>query len=326
MPKIAYKSFNFRDAKLSIIEDANRIIEEYQAQGFDLTLRQVYYQFVSRDLFPDDRRWILVNSKWKRDANGSKNAEPNYDWLGDVINDARLAGLIDWSAISDRTRHLRELSHWTTPSSIIRSAASSYRLDKWEGQEYRPEVWIEKDALVGVIAGICQELDVPYFSCRGYVSQSEMWATGQRLLSHIENDQKPYIIHLGDHDPSGKDMTNDITKRLEMFTDGSEGYEFGLKRIALNHSQVLQYDPPPNPTKLTDSRANAYIEEFGMECWELDALEPSVIVDLIRDEIFNFRDAATLAQVVSQEEREKRELAQIRARYDDVVKFLNNGH
>lgn len=317
MPKIAYKSFNFRGATLSIIEDANIIIADYQAQGFDLTLRQLYYQYISRDLFPDS---------WIDPKTGSKNSEKSYDKLGGIINDARLAGLIDWSAISDRTRHLRELSHWTTPSSIIRSAASSYRLDKWEGQEFRPEVWIEKDALTGVISGICQELDVPWFSCRGYVSQSEMWATGQRLLSHIENDQKPYIIHLGDHDPSGKDMTNDIVKRLEMFTEGTEGYEFELKRIALNHSQVLQYDPPPNPTKLTDSRANAYIEEFGMECWELDALEPSVIANLIQDEIFGIRDVDILEQVVNQEEQEKKELAQIRTRYDAVVKFLNNGH
>lgn len=317
MPKIAYKSFNFRGATLSIIEDANVIIADYQAQGFDLTLRQLYYQYISRDLFPDS---------WIDPKTGSKNSEKSYDKLGGIINDARLAGLIDWSAISDRTRHLRELSHWTTPSSIIRSAASSYRLDKWEGQPYRPEVHIEKDALIGVITGICQELDVPYFSCRGYVSQSEMWATGQRLLRYIENDQKPYIIHLGDHDPSGKDMTNDIVKRLEMFTDGTEGYEFELKRIALNHSQVLQYDPPPNPTKLTDSRANSYIAEFGMECWELDALEPSVIVDLIQDEIFGIRDVDVLEQVVNQEDREKKELAQIRTRYSDVVKFLNNGH
>jgi hypothetical protein len=316
MPKIQYKSFNFRNSTLSIIEDANIIIADYQAQGFDLTLRQLYYQFISRDLFPDT---------WIDDKTGSKNSEKSYDKLGGIINDARLAGLIDWSAISDRTRFLRSDSHWSTPQSIIRSAAYGYNLDKWEGQEYRPEIWIEKDALTGIISGICSELDVPYFSCRGYVSQSEMWATGQRLTGHIENSQVPYIIHLGDHDhdPSGMDMTQDIIKRLEMFTDSYEGSDFFIKRIALNHSQVLQYDPPPNPTKLTDSRANKYIDEFGMECWELDALEPSVIVDLIQEEIFGIRNVDKLDEIVEQEKREKEELNQIRNRYDEVVRYLN---
>lgn len=317
MPKIQYKSFNFRSATLAIIEDANVIIADYQAQGFDLTLRQVYYQFISRDLFPDS---------WIDPRTGSKNSEKSYDKLGGILNDARLAGLIDWSAISDRTRYLRSDSYWTTPQSIIRSAAYGYNLNKWIGQEYRPEVWIEKDALVGIISGICFDLDVPYFSCRGYVSQYEMWVTGQRLLEHIDNEQVPYIIHLGDHDPSGMDMTQDIIKRLEMFTDSSEGSDFILKRIALNHSQVLQYDPPPNPTKLTDSRANKYIDEFGMECWELDALEPSVIVALIQDEIFGVRDDDILDEVIEQEKREKEELNQIHNRYNDVVRYLNNGH
>lgn len=241
MPKIAYKSVNFRSASLDIIHDANTIIVDYQAQGFDLTLRQLYYQFVSRDLFPDS---------WIDQTTGSKNSERSYKKLGDIINDARLAGMIDWDAISDRTRFLRSDSHWTSPASIIRSAAYGYNLDKWQGQEYRPEVWIEKDALVGVIQGICDRYDVPYISCRGYMSQSEMWATGQRFLSHIEYGQVPYIIHLGDHDPSGKDMTDDIWKRLELFTDGYEGDKFYVKRIALNYDQVEQYNPPPNPTKM----------------------------------------------------------------------------
>lgn len=326
MPKIQYKEFNFRNSTLSIIEDANIIIADYQAQGFDLTLRQLYYQFVSRDLFPEDRRWTKIDSKWVRDlVNGSKNAEPNYDWLGGIINDGRLAGLVDWDAIKDITRYLRELSHWTNPQSVIRSAAYSYSLDKWQGQQYRPEVWIEKDALVGLISGICEQYDVPYFACKGYTSQSEMFATGQRLLHHIQNEQEPYIIYLGDHDPSGMDMTQDIIKRLEMFTESYEGDDFFIKRIALNHSQVLQYNPPPNPTKLTDSRANKYVDEFGMECWELDALEPNVIVDLIREEIYGIRDVDKLEEIEEQEKREKEELNQIRNRYSEIVKFIERG-
>ena len=244
-----------------IISKANAIIDEYERQGFDLTLRQLYYQFVSRDLIP--------------------NRDTEYKRLGSIINDARLAGLIDWNAITDRTRNLRSLSHWRNPGDIIFSAARSYRIDKWAMQDYRVEVWIEKDALVGVIAGVCDDLDIPYFSCRGYTSQSEMWVAGQRLLKYIKDGQTPLVLHFGDHDPSGKDMTRDIIDRLTLFSNSA----IELQRIALNMDQVEQYNPPPNPAKITDSRASAYIAEYGDESWELDALETTVIADLIRDAV-----------------------------------------
>ncbi len=109
---------------------------------------------------------------------------------------------------------------------------------------------------------ICEELDVPYFSCRGYTSQSEMWAAAQRLLGYIWAKQRQHvtILHFGDHDPSGIDMTRDIRERLSLFC-GGEG--FAVRRIALNMDQVRQYDPPPNPAKLTDTRVDAYLRKYG---------------------------------------------------------------
>jgi hypothetical protein len=144
MPKICYVSKNFSPDSLGIIETANHIVEEYAQQGFVLTLRQLYYQFVARDIIP--------------------NTQQSYKRLGSIVNDARLAGLIDWEYITDRTRNLQKNSHWSKPGDIIDSAALTYRVDLWEGQKRRVEVWIEKDALVGVIEGVCRELDVPFFS------------------------------------------------------------------------------------------------------------------------------------------------------------------
>jgi hypothetical protein len=278
MPKISYVTKSFSNGSLIIIEKANEIIAEYADQGFDLTLRQLYYQFVSRGLIP--------------------NKDTEYKRMGSIINDARLAGLIDWNAITDRTRNLRGLSHWKTPGDIIHSAAASYHIDKWATQEYRVEVWIEKDALVGVIAGVCEELDIPYFSCRGYTSQSEMWVAGQRLLKYIRAGQTPMVFHLGDHDPSGKDMTRDIIDRLNLFSNS----RLDLQRLALNMDQVEQYNPPPNPAKITDSRAAAYIAEFGDESWELDALEPTVMADLIKDAAGAVMDQDAWDEAVEEEE------------------------
>ncbi len=309
MPKILYRNFSFRTDTLAMIRKANEIIEEYQAQGFDLTLRQLYYQLVSRDIIP--------------------NKVSEYKRLGSIINDARLAGLIDWEAIVDRTRNLRSLSHWSSPSSIIESAAYSFRIDKWADQKYRPEVWIEKDALVGVIANVCEQNDVPYFSCRGYTSQSEMWGAAQRLLRYqngttgeslgsVNRRQTPVILHFGDHDPSGKDMTRDIVERLEMFT----GRAIHVHRLALNFDQIEQYNPPPNPAKETDSRFQAYMLEFGDESWELDALEPTVIAGLIQRAIDDLRDADKWDAAVAQEDEKRELLSRAATHWTKVEKTL----
>lgn len=267
--KIKYVDKRFSASSLQMVAITNLIIKEYQEQGFDLTLRQVYYQFVSRDVIP--------------------NKQSEYKRLGSIINDARLAGLIDWNAIVDRTRELRGNSHWESPHDLVEACAKQFQVDKWIGQAYRVEIWIEKDALVGVIDRICREFDVPFFSCRGYTSQSEMWEAGQRFLRYMDKGQHPVVIHLGDHDPSGKDMSRDIDDRLELFTSES-GIKPTIERIALNMNQIEKYNPPPNPAKLTDSRARAYVDQFGDDSWELDALDPKVIAALIRKAVGQYRD------------------------------------
>lgn len=300
MPNIQYKEINFRQSSLDLIKLVNQVIQEYQAQGYELTLRQAYYQLVARGYIPNNER--------------------SYKNIGNLINDGRLAGLIDWYAITDRTRNLRGNSHWDTPAEVIESAKYSYRLDKWEGQPNYVEVWVEKDALVDVVGQACRPLDVPFFSCRGYTSQSEMWAAAQRFIRRDDREQR-IIIHLGDHDPSGIDMTRDIQERLEMF-----GADVMVKRVALTMEQIDFYTPPPNPAKLTDSRCWGYIQRFGNESWELDALEPKVITDLITEQVTMYRDDTLYQQVCDQERREKRELQLLCDNYSEAVSFLKEGY
>jgi hypothetical protein len=287
------------DEKLKVIAIADKIINEYAERGFVLTLRQLYYQFVARGLI--------------------RNSQVEYTRLGDAINDGRLCGFIDWEAIVDRTRNLKTLSHWDDPAQIVEACASQFRVDKWEGQTFRPEVWIEKDALVGVIQGVCEELDVPYFSCRGYTSQSEMWAAARRLHRYSKKGQTPIILHFGDHDPSGMDMTRDIQDRLELFMGGME-----VRRLALNTDQVEQYTPPPNPAKISDTRAAAYIARFGDESWELDALDPTVLADLIRDTLTSLQDEDAWREAEENEERHKSLLSRASHRWDEIIGMLES--
>lgn len=177
MPKIAYYNHTFRHETQLRIMQADDIIAEYQEAGYKLTLRQLYYQFVARDLMA--------------------NSDRNYKKLGDTISRAREAGLIDWNAIEDRTRNLQANAHWDHPTEIVGACASQFQLDKWEHQPHRVEVWIEKDALVGVIERVCKRLDVAYFSCRGYTSASEMWRAGRRLARYASAGQEPIVLHLG---------------------------------------------------------------------------------------------------------------------------------
>ncbi len=253
-PAIEYVARAFSPASEQIIERADAICAEYAAQGFDLTLRQLYYQFVARGFIPN-----------------------------------------------------------------------------------RVEVWIEKDALVGVIEGVCQRNDVPFFSCRGYTSQSEMWGAGQRLSGYFaDGAERVTIIHLGDHDPSGIDMSRDIEDRLRRFLrydddeNGTEhaDYDFEVERIALNLDQVKRLNPPPNPAKITDSRAGGYIRRFGPTSWELDALDPRTLDSLIDGAIVAHRDDSTWAEDTARQGAGREQLRAIGARWSDVVAFLDekNGH
>jgi hypothetical protein len=249
----------FNRSSVAIIDAANAIIAEHQAEGYTLTLRQLYYQFVHRKLIA--------------------NKQSEYKRIGSVINDARLAGLIDWDAIEDRMRFLRAVAHYDGPGAFIQAQVNQFAEDLWAGQDNYCEVWIEKDALSGVIERPCVMYRVPFFACRGYASQSGLYEAGVRLRGILDEGRSVTIFHLGDHDPSGLDMTRDNDERLNMFTRKLAGVN--LVRLALTQQQIEQFDLPPDPAKLTDSRASAYMDRWGDTSWELDALPSKEIERLI---------------------------------------------
>ena len=256
-----FEAFKFQPKTLTLIERANEIIGAYQVRGFVLTLRQLFYQFVAKV-------WLA-------------NKQSEYKRLGTIIASARRAGLVDWAAIEDRTRNVHRLASWVNPSEIVDAIAEQYREDRWEGQPFLPEVWIEKESLIGVIEVICNQFRVPYFACRGNNSESNQYEAGKRFESALRSGRIPMVLHLGDHDPSGLDMTRDNKERLELFAR----QRVEVRRLALNMDQIEQYRLPPNPAKEADSRFDAYVKQYGRASWELDALDPTVISDLIRTEL-----------------------------------------
>lgn len=298
MAREAFVSIAFQARTFAVIEQANVIIDEYEAQGFTMTLRQLYYQFVSRDLL--------------------KNELKSYKRLGTILSNARNAGLVDWDAIEDRTRELKTHASWDSPEEIIGAVARQYREDIWRDQAYRPEVWIEKSALLGVVAPICEQFRVPYYAHIGNNSQSEQYKAGKRFASLFDQGLIPMVLHLADHDPNGIDMTRDNTERLELYA----AHEVEVRRIALNIDQVRTYNPPPNFAKEDDSRYAAYVRQFGEECWELDALAPTVIADLIRAECEAMIDASAWRKCEAAERHNRALLGRVSENWAKVKKAV----
>lgn len=304
MPFIEYIPRRFHKKAEYHISKANEVLDEYAGQGLSLTLRQLYYQFVSRDIIP--------------------NSFKEYRKLQDLVSNARLAGRIDWEMIEDRTRNLQDWEWYHSPESALAATARAYAENKWETQPNHVEVWVEKDALIGVIEKACRKYSTPFFSCRGYASQSEIWNSAQRLGGMEDltgQSKKPVVIlHLGDHDPSGVDMSRDMQDRFNLF----EAENVEVRRIALTMNQIRAKNPPPNPAKLTDSRAKEYIKRFGSKSWELDALDPTFMIDLIHSETEALLDADEWEKATARESENKEAIQQLSSEFHVASRFVAN--
>jgi hypothetical protein len=319
MTLIPYLVKNLGQAKQALIMDANQIMDEYQAAGYTMTVRQLYYQMVARDLFPVNRRWRWTGRRWVRDPDGTGNAPPNYRWLAETMKDGRLNGLVHWEAIEDRTRRLHQTPDWADPQSIIFQASEQFQLDLWETQKTRVEVWVEKEALAGVFQPICDEERVPLLCCRGYASTSAMWNASVRLLRHQRDGKKTVILYFGDHDPSGIDMNRNIRDQMDVFQCPVD-----VRMMALTMDQVEELGPPSDPAKPSDSRYEAYAEIYGPDCWELDALEPAYLEDLVTNTVEEYRDDRPAWNAMAEAEEDHTvTIHQVADRWDGVRDFLN---
>jgi len=267
-----YEKKTFRRASMTLVTLMNEIMADYEQQGFKLTVRQLYYQLVTR--------------------NAIANTEGDYGKISRLCNDARMAGLMDWDMIEDRTRAFIERSHWNNGREILATCADQYHEDLWQAQDARVFCIVEKEALAGVLQPICHEMDMPLLAARGYPSVSVLHAFAtERIIPAMNEGQDVVILHLGDHDPSGLDMTRDLRDRLSIFT----GERVTVSRIALTMDQIEELNPPPNPAKQTDKRFKDYAARYGEASWELDALPPEYLANLIHEHASQYIDADALA-------------------------------
>ena len=268
-----------------LIKNIDNIIQSYTEAGMQITVRQVYYQCVSKNLIPNN-------------AN-------QYNKIVDLVADGRLHGLIDWAAIEDRTRYKRANAHWDSPEEIIQSAIESYKIDTRKTQPVYLEAWIEKDSLVSILEDTCRSLDVPCFSCRGNPSITALHEASIRFAEH--QDKKCIILYAGDHDPSGLNIPQVIQERFNDFC-----VDVDLRRIGITLEQIKELDLPPFPAKTTDGNYKKYVMTTGLiDSWELDALPPETLSALFRDNILALTDSHLWKQELDRQKRDKNRLAEM---------------
>lgn len=287
----------------TLLVEAARAAEGYRAAGYSLTVRQLYYALVAEGKIP--------------------NSQNSYKRLVDTIGDARLQGRFGMDLLVDRGRAVGLSEHVECKIDVdgaldeARDLLASVpywavRADRWFGQPVHVSVWIEKDALSGVFARPCKDLGVGLFACKGYPSHSALWgwvkglsnayraslhpptsASGATSDKHQEI-QRAVVLYFGDHDPDGWQIprTAEATVRTFARVNGVELPEVEFRRVALNMDQIEAFNPPPFPAKPSSSRFKTYIEEHDTrDAWELDALKPATLDELVRSSVVDLWDA-----------------------------------
>ena len=286
MAKEHFKDWDPSDGSQDRLEKVLDVLAQYAGMDLRITLRQLFYQLVSKNFIANKQR--------------------EYKNLGELLSRARLAGLVDWGAIEDRIRQPDKHAEWADIPDLVESAVSSFRLPRWSDQECCVELWCEKDALTSVLEPITNALHVTLMVNRGYSSQSAMYEAAQRWARSADDGKKNILLYLGDFDPSGQDMVRDVRDRLAMF-----GQEVDVRKLALNPDQVARYGLPPNPAKLTDSRAAGFVAKHGGSSYEVDALPPDVLAQLVRGAIEDTMDMKLYAAWRAQEKVLKAKLVAV---------------
>ncbi|MEP7105869.1 MAG: hypothetical protein ABI838_08485 [Chloroflexota bacterium] len=261
-------------ADMALLAEA---IIEIVAENQPVTVRQVFYRMVSAGLI----------AKSEGEYNGT---------VGRLLRDLRLEGAIPFGWIADNTRWMRKPTTYGSVEDALRQTARYYRRAVWRDLDQYVEVWLEKDALAGVLIEETDPYDVPLMVTRGYPSLSYLHEAAEA----IEGIDKPtFIYYFGDHDPSGEDIRRNVERRLREFAPDAD---ISFVHVAVTAEQITQWQLPTRPTKRSDTRA----ANFRGESIEVDAIAPQQLRDMVRGVIGQHVDDERLRvlRVAEQSERE----------------------
>ncbi len=270
-----------------LLEEIKKVISEYTTR---LTVRQIYYQIVSKHLV--------------------QNILSQYQKVSKVLVEARHNGEVDWEAIEDRTRNAKggdeteetPEEHFETAKNYLKNCWEYYRLPMWKNQPIYLEVWYEKQALEGLFDSITSRYNVVQLAIRGYSSHTMGYELEQRL-AEVEEGREIHIVYFGDFDPSGMDIYRFIQDLCERF-----GLVIKFERIAITPEQIKKYNIPPMIAKKSDSRYTGFVAEYGKDVVELDALRPDVLQQLIKEAITSRFDWNIYEEVKKEQEAKRKKI------------------
>ena len=256
-----------------------RLLYDIVLEMEPMTVRQVFYQATVRGVVPK--------------------TEKGYQLVVADLCRLRESGILPYECLVDNTRWAIRPQTFTGVADALNSAAKHYRKSLWHDADCQVQIWIEKDALTGVVSGVTSKYDVPLRAARGYSSKSFTYDAAMDLGQY---DVPIYVYHFGDYDPSGVNAAEKIDETLrELAPDADIHFE----RIAVTEDQIDLWNLPTRPTKQTDSRARRFGSDVSVE---LDAIEPELLRRLVERVIRRHITDRRYHELMKQEAAEKRQI------------------
>lgn len=270
--------------KARLIAAVQKILSEYTIK---LTVRQVFYRLVSAGI--------------------TKNTQNRYKSLDMALSRARKNSVIPFTAFQDRVRAFsggehfgyssaedvydEALGEYEASTDTFKDCYESFNLPEWFEQPNYVEVWLEKDALAGLFEQVTNTRRVRLAPCRGYPSLTFLYEAAQHFNT-VPKDRHIIVLYFGDYDMRGFDIQRNITEMLSSLAYS----DIEVHRCALTKEQIVEYSLPPQASKKGDTMARGWIESQGDVAWELDALDPNVLMKLIDDSIEPYFDREIYAK------------------------------
>jgi len=297
---MARREFKFTTLQIDKLNKVKQVLQDLNEYK-PLTLRQIYYQLVSKGYIPNNKS--------------------QYGMLSNLLKWARIKEFIDWNDIEDRVRVFEDLTGWHCKETFIKASTisylTSYNRNLLNNQDVYLECWIEKDALRGIFTKVAGQYSVPVVVCRGFSSASFLNDFKERV-SHQDN--KTVMLYFGDFDPSGMEMLKAMETTLE---DEMGVYGVEFKRIALLKDDITKYKLPNNPDaiKKSDTRTEKHLLAYGDLAVELDALPPAVLEEKIRKAIEAEIDMTTYSEEKNEEMYDLNDISILKSR---IKTFINS--
>lgn len=261
---------------IEVIKDA---ILQALAIDAPMTVRQIFYRLVSNGVI-------------------GKTEGEYKSTVVRLLGEMRRSGELPFHLIADNTRWMRKPHTWSSLESMLQRTAQAYRRSVWDNQDVYVEVWLEKDALAGVLYEETEAWDVPLMVTRGYPSLSYLYSAAETIAAQ---DKPTFLYYFGDYDPSGLDIPRKVECDLRDFAPDAD---ITFERVAVSRAQIESMKLPTRPTKKTDSRSKGFVGESV----EVDAILPRTLRSIVQKCITQHIEPLAYGVLQAAEESERESL------------------